>query len=84
MENMVGTNEGVLVSKVAMLKSNKFDMWKIRIIQYILLTDYSMWDIIENGPTSEGGTSVDGKTPPPKTEAERKVRQSEKKPLGTQ
>ena len=61
MENTAGTNEGVLISKVPILKPNEFDMWKIRIRQYIILTDYFMWDIIENGPTSEGGTSVDGK-----------------------
>jgi len=46
-------NDRVLVSKLPMLKPNELDMWKIRIRQYIFLTDYSMWDIIENGPTSE-------------------------------
>ena len=56
-------NDGVLVSKVPMLKPNEFDMWKICIRQYILLTDYSMWDIIENGPAAEG-IGADGKKPP--------------------
>jgi hypothetical protein len=58
-------NDGVLVSKVPMLKPNEFDMWKIRIRQYILLTDYSMWDIIENGPAKEE-LGTDGKRAPPK------------------
>jgi hypothetical protein len=58
MENM--SNEGALVSKVPMLKPNEFGMWKIRIKQYILLTDYSMWDIIENGPAAQEETSKDG------------------------
>ncbi|KAJ9552679.1 hypothetical protein OSB04_016724 [Centaurea solstitialis] len=44
------TQETVFVSKVPMLKPNEFDMWKIRIRQYMLLTDYGMWEVVENGP----------------------------------
>ncbi|KAI3678245.1 hypothetical protein L6452_37530 [Arctium lappa] len=82
MENTVESNS-TLVSKVPMLRSNEFDMWKIRIKQYILLTDYSMWDIIENGPSDEGKIGADGKRIPPKTDAERKTRQTEMKALST-
>ncbi|KAI3735186.1 hypothetical protein L6452_14676 [Arctium lappa] len=82
MENTVESNS-TLVSKVPMLRSNEFDMWKIRIKQYILLTDYSMWDIIENGPSDAGKISEDGKRTPPKTDAERKTRQTEMKALST-
>ena len=63
MENMASTNEGVFVSKVPNIKPNEFDMWKIKIRQYILLTDYSMWDVIVNGPSSEG-IGADGKRAP--------------------
>ncbi|KAI3771618.1 hypothetical protein L6452_02784 [Arctium lappa] len=80
---MDGSHDSVLVSKVPMLKPNEFDMWKIRIKQYILLTDYSMWDIIENGPSNEGEMGADGKRPPPKTDGERKMRQTEMKALST-
>ena len=66
-----------------MLKPNEFEMWKIRIKQYILLTDYSMWDIIENGPAVLEETNTNGERPPPKTDGERKIRQSEKKALST-
>ncbi|KAI3678517.1 hypothetical protein L6452_37813 [Arctium lappa] len=82
MENTVQSNS-TLVSKVPMLRSNEFDMWKIRIKQYILLTDYSMWDIIENGPSDAGKSGEDGKRTPPKTDAERKTRQTEMKALST-
>ena len=75
-------NDGVLVSKVPMLKPNEFDMWKIRIRQYVLLTDYSMWDIIENGPAKEE-LGAEWKRAPPKTESERKARQTEMKALST-
>ncbi|KAJ9553019.1 hypothetical protein OSB04_017064 [Centaurea solstitialis] len=47
------TQETVLVSKVPMLKPNEFDMWKIRIRQYMLLTDYGMWEVVENGPDAK-------------------------------
>ncbi|KAI3673628.1 hypothetical protein L6452_39752 [Arctium lappa] len=70
MENFAESNS-TLVSKVPMLKPSEFDMWKIRIRQYILLTDYSMWDIIENGPSEAGKIGPDGKRPPPKTDEKR-------------
>ncbi|KAI3728928.1 hypothetical protein L6452_17573 [Arctium lappa] len=82
MDNTVESNS-TLVSKVPMLKPNEFDMWKIRIKQYILLTDFSMWDIVENGPSVEGKIGQDGRRPPPKTDAEKKVRQLEMKALST-
>ncbi|KAI3685225.1 hypothetical protein L6452_34463 [Arctium lappa] len=59
-------SNSTMVSKVPMLKPNEFDMWNIRIRQYILLTDYSMWDIIENGPSEAGKIGPDEKRPPPK------------------
>ncbi|KAI3771242.1 hypothetical protein L6452_02402 [Arctium lappa] len=82
MDNTVESSS-TLVSKVPMLKPNEFDMWKIRIKQYILLTDFSMWDIVENGPSAEGKIGHDGRRPPPKTDAEKKVRQLEMKALST-
>ncbi|KAI3718573.1 hypothetical protein L6452_19450 [Arctium lappa] len=82
MENFAESNS-TLVSKVPMLRPNEFDMWKIRIKQYILPTNYSMWDIIENGPSEGGKIGADGKRTPPKTDAERKIRQTEMKSLST-
>ncbi|KAI3678299.1 hypothetical protein L6452_37586 [Arctium lappa] len=82
MDNTVESNS-TLVSKVPMLKPNEFEIWKIRIKQYILLTDFSMWDIVENGPSAEGNIGQDGRRPPPKTDAEKKVRQLEMKALST-
>ncbi|KAI3770825.1 hypothetical protein L6452_01970 [Arctium lappa] len=76
-------SNSTLVSKVPMLRPNEVDMWKIRIKQYILLTDYSMWDIIENGSSEAGKIGADGKRTPPKTDAKRKTRQTEMKALST-
>ncbi|KAJ9537952.1 hypothetical protein OSB04_030685 [Centaurea solstitialis] len=76
------SQEGVFANKVPMLKPNEFDMWKIRIRQHMLLIDYSMWDVIENGP-DERKAGEDGVVPPPRTDAERKVRQTEMKALSS-
>ena len=32
-----------------MLKLGEFDIWKIRIMQYFMIQDYSLWDAIESG-----------------------------------
>ncbi|KAJ9535421.1 hypothetical protein OSB04_un001464 [Centaurea solstitialis] len=76
------SQEGVFANKVPMLKPNEFDMWKIRIRQHMLLIDYSMWEVIENGPV-ERKAGEDGVVPPPRTDAERKARQIEMKALST-
>ena len=35
--------------KLPMLKLGEFDIWKIRIKQYFMIQDYSLWDVIESG-----------------------------------
>nr|GEZ92648.1 retrovirus-related Pol polyprotein from transposon TNT 1-94 [Tanacetum cinerariifolium] len=51
--NAVGlnpTNDTNVISaaKLPILNPNEFDLWKIRIEQYFLMTDYSLWDVILN------------------------------------
>ncbi|KAJ9546445.1 hypothetical protein OSB04_018988 [Centaurea solstitialis] len=77
------TQETVLVSKVPMLKPNEFDMWKIRIRQYMLLTDYGMWEVVENGPGTDEEVAEGGARSPPRSDADRKRRQTEMKALST-
>nr|GEZ45328.1 hypothetical protein [Tanacetum cinerariifolium] len=38
-------------SKVPMLKPSEFEIWRIRIEQYIQMMDYAPWEVIENGAT---------------------------------
>ncbi|KAJ9553888.1 hypothetical protein OSB04_017933 [Centaurea solstitialis] len=71
------TQETVLVSKVPMLKPNEFDM----IRQYMLLTDYGMWEVVENGPGVDEAAAEGGARPPPRSDADRKRRQTEMKAL---
>ncbi|KAJ9565365.1 hypothetical protein OSB04_001331 [Centaurea solstitialis] len=74
------SQDSVLVSKVPMLKPNEFEMWKIRIKQYMLLTDYALWEVVEHGP-SVPEPAVAGA--PPNSDADKKRKQTEMKALST-
>nr|GFC22827.1 ribonuclease H-like domain-containing protein [Tanacetum cinerariifolium] len=39
----------VSAAKLSILNPNEFDLWKMRIKQYFLMTDYSLWEVILNG-----------------------------------
>nr|GEY02713.1 putative ribonuclease H-like domain-containing protein [Tanacetum cinerariifolium] len=39
----------VSAAKLPILNPNEFDLWKIRIKQYFLMTGYSLWEVILNG-----------------------------------
>ncbi|GJY11041.1 hypothetical protein Tco_0379226 [Tanacetum coccineum] len=41
----------VATSKVPMLKPGEFELWRMRIEQYIQMIDYALWEVIENGAT---------------------------------
>ncbi|GJS24625.1 retrovirus-related pol polyprotein from transposon TNT 1-94 [Tanacetum coccineum] len=64
----------VAVSKVPMLKPGEFELWRMRIEQYIQMIDYVLWEFIENGNTATKITVVEGveKVMPP-TAAEEKA-----------
>ncbi|GJU85436.1 putative ribonuclease H-like domain-containing protein [Tanacetum coccineum] len=38
----------VAASKVPMLKLGEYDLWRMRMEQYIQMIDYSLWEVIEN------------------------------------
>nr|GEV23101.1 ribonuclease H-like domain-containing protein [Tanacetum cinerariifolium] len=46
----------VSAAKLPILNPNEFDLWKMRIEQYFLMTDYSLWEVILNGDSSEWKT----------------------------
>ncbi|GJX97637.1 ribonuclease H-like domain-containing protein [Tanacetum coccineum] len=39
----------VATSKVPMLKPGEYELWRMRMEQYIQMVDYSLWEVIENG-----------------------------------
>ncbi|GJU60645.1 hypothetical protein Tco_1238411 [Tanacetum coccineum] len=63
----------VAASKVSMLKPGEFEIWRIRIKQYIQMIDYALWEVIENGNSAPRTTVVEGveKVMPPTTTEEK-------------
>ncbi|GKE12195.1 hypothetical protein Tco_1415746, partial [Tanacetum coccineum] len=41
----------VAASKVPMLKPGEYEIWRMRIEQYIQMIDYALWEVIENSTT---------------------------------
>nr|GEY13669.1 hypothetical protein [Tanacetum cinerariifolium] len=54
----------VSAAKLPILNLNEFDLWKIRIEQYFLMTDYSLWEVIINGDSPAPTVVVDGVVQP--------------------
>ncbi|GJR57970.1 putative ribonuclease H-like domain-containing protein [Tanacetum coccineum] len=64
----------VAASKVPMLKPSEYEIWRMRIEQYIQMIDYALWEVIENGATLPKTTTVEGVvTVMPITTAEEKA-----------
>ncbi|GJR22324.1 hypothetical protein Tco_0970851 [Tanacetum coccineum] len=50
----------VAASKVPMLKPGEFELWRMRIEQYIQMIDYALWEVIDNGATLPKTVVVEG------------------------
>nr|GFA23486.1 ribonuclease H-like domain-containing protein [Tanacetum cinerariifolium] len=50
----------VSAAKFLILNPNEFDIWKMRIEQYFVMTDYSLWEIILNGDSPIPTRVTDG------------------------
>ncbi|GJY03985.1 hypothetical protein Tco_0369925, partial [Tanacetum coccineum] len=50
----------VAASKFLMLKPGEYEIWRMRIEQYIQMIDYALWEVIENGATFPKTTTVEG------------------------
>ncbi|GJR39623.1 hypothetical protein Tco_1215307 [Tanacetum coccineum] len=44
-----GTTSTTLTAKLPILNPRDYDLWLMRIEQYFLMTDYSLWEVIKNG-----------------------------------
>nr|GEW68543.1 hypothetical protein [Tanacetum cinerariifolium] len=49
----VGTTTTPLTAKLPILNPGKYDIWLMRIEQYFLMTDYSLWEVIKNDRKNE-------------------------------
>nr|GEW48915.1 putative ribonuclease H-like domain-containing protein [Tanacetum cinerariifolium] len=50
----------VSAAKLPILNPNEFDIWKMRIKQYFLMTDYSLWEVILNGDSPAPTRVIEG------------------------
>nr|GEV63863.1 retrotransposon protein [Tanacetum cinerariifolium] len=75
----------VSAAKLPILNPNEFDLWKMRIEHYILMTDYSLWEVILNGDSPVPTRLVEGVAQPvaPKTVEQKLARKNELKARGT-
>nr|GEV14956.1 ribonuclease H-like domain-containing protein [Tanacetum cinerariifolium] len=75
----------VFAAKLPILNPNEFDLWKMRIEQYFLMTDNSLWEVILNGDSPIPTRFINGVVQPvaPTTAEQRLARKNELKDRGT-
>ncbi|GJQ97757.1 hypothetical protein Tco_0008896 [Tanacetum coccineum] len=71
--------------KLPILQPGEYDLWKMRMEQYLQCIDYTLWEIIENGNAPIVTKIVDGKDTviPPTTVEEKAQRRAELKARST-
>nr|GEV59392.1 ribonuclease H-like domain-containing protein [Tanacetum cinerariifolium] len=80
------TNPQVMsTAKLPILNPNEFDLWKMRIAQYFLMTDYSLLEVILNGDSPTPTRVIEGAVQPiaPNIAEQRLARKNELKTRGT-
>nr|GEV56085.1 hypothetical protein [Tanacetum cinerariifolium] len=75
----------VSTAKLPILNPDEFDLWKMRIEQYFLMTDYSLWEVILNGDSPIPTRVIEGVVQPvaPTIAEQRLARKNELKARGT-
>nr|GFC25114.1 ribonuclease H-like domain-containing protein [Tanacetum cinerariifolium] len=79
------SSQVVSAARLPILNPNEFDLWKMRIKQYFLMTDYSLWEVILNGDSPVHTRIVEGVSQPvaPTTAEQQLARKNELKARGT-
>ncbi|GKA70393.1 hypothetical protein Tco_0776457 [Tanacetum coccineum] len=74
----------VAAAKLPVLNPNEYELWKIRIKKYFLMTDYALWEVIVNGDSPPPKKTIDGveQTYPPTTAEDKLARKNELKARG--
>nr|GEU77605.1 hypothetical protein [Tanacetum cinerariifolium] len=75
----------VSAAKLPILNPNEFDLWKMRIEQYFLMTNYSLWEVILNCDSPAPTRVIKGVIQPvaPTTVEQRLAKKNELKACGT-
>nr|GEY46823.1 hypothetical protein [Tanacetum cinerariifolium] len=86
MESQSETTQTVSTLKLLVLKTREYDLWSMRMEQYITFTDHALWEVIVNGdPVSlvaSSSTGVEGPIPP-KTAEQKLARKNKLKAKST-
>nr|GEW84758.1 hypothetical protein [Tanacetum cinerariifolium] len=86
MESQSETIQTVSTLKLPMLKTGYYDLWSMRMEQYLTHTDHALWEVIMNGDALATIASVSGGTEaalPPKTTKQKIARRNELKAKST-
>nr|GFD21989.1 ribonuclease H-like domain-containing protein [Tanacetum cinerariifolium] len=75
----------VSAAKLPILNPNEFNLWKMRIEQYFLMTDYLLWEVILNGDSPAPTKVIEGvvQSVAPTTAEQRMAKKNELKPRST-
>ncbi|GJZ27492.1 retrovirus-related pol polyprotein from transposon TNT 1-94 [Tanacetum coccineum] len=83
-QQVAGTTSTTLTARLPILNPGEYDIWLMRIEQYFLMTDYSLWEVILNGNKVLKGTVRQVKQEYEPTSVEEKQdRRNEMKARGT-
>ncbi|GJY61352.1 ribonuclease H-like domain-containing protein [Tanacetum coccineum] len=71
MESQSKTTQTVSALKLLVLKTGEYDLWSMRMEQYLTFTDHALWEVIVNGdsvsPIASASTGAEGPIPPKTT-----------------
>nr|GEU54334.1 hypothetical protein [Tanacetum cinerariifolium] len=73
MESQSETTQMVSALKFLVLKTGKYDLWSMKIEQYLTFTDHALWEVIINGDSVSSVASASAKGPIPPKIAEQKL-----------
>ncbi|GJW14552.1 putative ribonuclease H-like domain-containing protein [Tanacetum coccineum] len=83
MESQSDSTQTVSSLKLLMLKTGDYDLWSMRMEQYLTHTDYALWEVIVNGDApAVASASTEGPIPP-KTAEQKIARKNELKAKST-
>ncbi|GJS48462.1 hypothetical protein Tco_0598583 [Tanacetum coccineum] len=79
MESQSETTQTVSALKLPVLKTGDYDLWSMRMEQYLTHTDYALWEVIVNGDApaiASASAGTEGPIPP-KTAEQKLARKNE-------
>nr|GEY32123.1 hypothetical protein [Tanacetum cinerariifolium] len=86
MESQSETTKTVFALKLPVLKTEEYDLWSMRMKQYLTFTDHALWEVIVNGdsvsPVASASAEAEGPIPP-KTAEQNLARKNELKAKST-